>query len=90
MSVNSFSACDKSPTGIYFFKFNNGNTRTMCEICSKLKIKTPDRNQWRRSGGVFIVSFDLISHLLLVFYLNFVELFHKKNSKAFKFELEEF
>ena len=28
---------------IYLFKVNNKNTRTMCEICSKLKIKTPER-----------------------------------------------
>ena len=25
----------------------------MCEICSKLTIKTPERRQWRRSG-VFV------------------------------------
>ena len=29
--------------GLYLFKDNNGNTRTMCEICSKLTIKTPER-----------------------------------------------
>ena len=38
------------------FKVNNRNTRTRCEICSKLTIKTPERPQWRRSGA-FIVSF---------------------------------
>ena len=31
--------------GIYMFKVNNGNTRTRCEICSKLTIKTPERRQ---------------------------------------------
>ena len=31
------------PAGIYLFKVNNGNTRAMCEICSKLKIRTPER-----------------------------------------------
>ena len=31
-----------------------------CEICSKLKIRTPER--WRRSG-IFIVNFEHISHL---------------------------
>ena len=30
------------PAGIYLFKINNRNSRTMCEICSKLTIKTPD------------------------------------------------
>ena len=29
--------------GIYLFKVNNGNTKTMCEICSKFSIKTPER-----------------------------------------------
>ena len=38
------------------------------QICSKLAIKTPERRQWRRSS-VFIVNFELISHLDLVFLL---------------------
>ena len=54
--------------GIYLPKVNNRNTRTRCEICSKLTIKTPERRQWRRSG-VFIVNFEYISHLALVFLL---------------------
>ena len=29
--------------GIYLFKVNNGNTREVCKICSKLTIKTPKR-----------------------------------------------
>ena len=29
------------PVGIYLRKVNNKNTRTRCEICSKLTIKTP-------------------------------------------------
>ena len=37
----------------YFFKINNENTRTMCEI-------------WRQSG-VFIVNFEQISQIVLVF-----------------------
>ena len=47
------------------FKVNNRNTRTKCEICSKLGIKTPQRRHWRRSG-VF-VNFEHILHLDLVF-----------------------
>ena len=54
--------------GIYLFKVNNRNTRTRCEICSKLTINTPERRQWRRSG-VFIDNFEHISHLVLVFLL---------------------
>ena len=40
----------------------------MCEICSKLKIKTPEQRQRRRSD-VFIVNFEHILHLVLVFLL---------------------
>ena len=31
------------PAGNYMFKVNNRNTRTRCEICSKLTIKIPER-----------------------------------------------
>ena len=50
----------------YMFKVNYRNTRTRCEIWSKLTIKTPERHHWRRSG-IFIVNFEHISHLFLVF-----------------------
>ena len=50
------------------FQVNNRNTRTRCEISSKLTIKTPERRQWHRSG-MFIVNFVHISHLVLVFLL---------------------
>ena len=32
----------------FMFKVNNRNTRTRCEICSKLTIKTPERRHWRK------------------------------------------
>ena len=56
------------PTGNYMFKVNDRNTRSKCEICSKLTIKTPERSHSRRSG-VFIVNSEHISHLVLVFLL---------------------
>ena len=31
------------PAGNYMFKVDNRNTRTRCEICSKLIIKIPER-----------------------------------------------
>ena len=52
--------------GNCMFKVNNRSIRTRCELCSKFTIETPERRQWRRSG-VFIVSFQHISHLVLVF-----------------------
>ena len=33
------------PAGIHLLKVNNRNTRTKCEVYSKLKIKTPERRQ---------------------------------------------
>ena len=41
---------------IYLLKVNNRNSKTRCEIRSKLTIKAPKRRHWRRSG-VFIVNF---------------------------------
>ena len=35
------------PTFIYLFKANRRNTRKICEICSRVTIKTPERRQWR-------------------------------------------
>ena len=52
----------------YLFKINNRNTRKGWEICSKLTLKTPERRRWRCSG-VFIVNFEHISHLFLMFLL---------------------
>ena len=49
---------------IYLLKVNNINSRTRCEICSKLTIKTAERR-----SGVFIVNYEHISHLVLAFLL---------------------
>ena len=68
-----------NPAGNYMFKVNNRNSRTRCEICSKLTIKIPERRQLRRCG-IFIVNFEHIidswvvgSHLqiLLKYYADF-------------------
>ena len=55
-----------NPAGKYMFKLNNRNTRTRCEIFSKLTINTSERRHWRRFGSL-IVNFEHISHLVLVF-----------------------
>ena len=59
-----------NPAGNYMFKVDNRNTRTKCGICSKLTLKTPEQRHWRRSDA-FIVIFEHISHLVLVFIVNF-------------------
>ena len=57
-----------TPAIIYLFTVNNRNTKARHETCSKLTIKTPERRHWPRSG-VFIVNFEHVSRLLLVFLL---------------------
>ena len=42
------------------------NTEKRWETCEKLTIKTPEWLQWRHSGD-FIVKFEHISHLFVVF-----------------------
>ena len=56
-----------NPSDIYRLKVNNRNTRTMCEICSKLTMKTLKRRHWCRSGD--LINFEHISHLVPVFLL---------------------
>ena len=51
------------PTSIYLFKVDKRNTKANCEICSKLTVKT------LASFWCFIVNFEHISHLFLVFLL---------------------
>ena len=43
-----------SPAAIYLFKVNNGKTITICEICSKLTIKTPELRGLRHSGSLLL------------------------------------
>ena len=45
------------PARICMFKVNNENTKAICEICSKLTIKMPERRYWRLSAG-FIANFE--------------------------------
>ena len=41
-TANIILVLGKIPVGIYLSKVNNGKTTTMCEICLKLTIKTPN------------------------------------------------
>ena len=52
-----------TPADIYALKVNNKNSRTRCGIFLKLTIKIPERS------GVFIVNFEHISQLVLLFIL---------------------
>ena len=68
-SVSCFNSFSRYiPASNYMFKVNHRNTRTKCEICSELTVKVPERRHCRCSG-IFIVNFEHISHLVLVFLL---------------------
>ena len=41
------------PAGIYMFNVKNRNTKTSCEICSKLTIKTPERRASFKRSSVY-------------------------------------
>ena len=56
------------PAEIYLLKVNNRNTRTRCEICSKLTTNTPEQRKWHCSG-VFIVNLEHMSHLAVMILL---------------------
>ena len=53
------------PARNYLFKVSNWSTRIRCENCSKLRIKTLERCQWRHAN-VFIVNCEHISSFVLV------------------------
>ena len=89
--VTGLKVSVKNQAGIYLLKVGNRNTRTRCEICSKLTIMTPERCfleplfnkvadlkiynsikrrfQRRCRSCIFIVNFEHISGLVLVFLL---------------------
>ena len=43
------------------FKVNNRNTRTRCEIWSKLTIKTPERRYFTPCSSAFIVNCEQVN-----------------------------
>ena len=54
-------------------KVNNRNTETKCEICWELRINTPERRQWRRSG-VFILNWAYFTSCSWVVIVDIVKL----------------
>ena len=54
----SASHSSSYPADIYLLKVNNRSTRTRCEVCSELTIKTAEQQQW--SSGVFFVNLEHI------------------------------
>ena len=66
LNVSNYFFKSGHPTSIYLFKVNNSNSRSMCDIWSKLIIKVLEQSHWRRSG-VFIVCFERISFIVTLF-----------------------
>ena len=69
----SIQCASRIPIGKYMFRVNNRNIRARCEICSKLAIKIPERRLCSKLimtiPSIFIINFEHISHLVLVFLL---------------------
>ena len=68
-NIQSCAAIQK----IYLFKVNNRNTRTICEICSNLTIKTPKNarlwiSKYRLGKLVLTLSCNLLVQFLKRFY----------------------
>ena len=53
------------PAMNYLFKVSNWSTRIRCENCSRLRMKTLERCQWRHSS-VFIVNCEHISSFVQI------------------------
>ena len=68
LTVSNFKSLKYPSRQMHVQKVNNRNTRTRCEICSMLTIKTSERRNWHRSG-VFTVNSGHISHLVLILLL---------------------
>ena len=64
------------PIGIYIFKVNNRNTKTKCEICSKLTVKTLERRHWRRhsflQGWNPLPPFYNTLNIINIIYINII------------------
>ena len=60
LSLQLIASCVTSivPVGMYLFKVNYRDNRRRCEICSKVKIRSTERNHRGRSG-IFIVNSNL-------------------------------
>ena len=56
--------------GNYFTENNNRNTGPICEICSKLTIKTPEQCQW------LLFNVLLLSNIALMFLLLILKVGH--------------
>ena len=63
--------------------YQKKQTRTRCEICSKLAIKTQKLGYWCCSG-VFIGTFEYIAQLVLMFIL--LTLIGKYRLRLYKFK----
>ena len=53
------SALHIHPSRHLFFTIISGNTRTICEICSRSTIKTPERRH-KHYSGIFLSKFEQV------------------------------
>ena len=58
LETYTYTLIGGSLPAFYLLNVNNRNTRTRCEICSKLTIKTPERRHGTPCSCVSIVNFE--------------------------------
>ena len=68
--ISKFFCINCYPAGNCMFKVNDRNTRTRCDICSKLTIKTPERCQWCRRC-VLLLTLNIVTPCSSVSIVNF-------------------
>ena len=65
LHTSGISIVDFEEVNIHLFKVNNGDTRIMYQICSKLTIKKLGWRYWPRSGVFIVVNFEHIPRIVL-------------------------
>ena len=65
LRTSAISIAGFEEVNIHLFKVNNGDTRIMYQICSKLTIKKLGWRYWPRSGVFIVVNFEHIPRIVL-------------------------
>ena len=58
LQVGPYCIKKDTPHGIYFLNINNGSTRKIREICSKLTIKSPERRHLTSFWCLFLFTLN--------------------------------
>ena len=65
----------KNPAGIYLFKFDNGNTKTVCDYVFKVN-STPETRQLHRPNFFLAIFLAIVNEIVLESLLLYLNRFH--------------